>query len=213
MANDKQTTGRFIPNEKNGYKFIDRFMRDGKKYNIYLSNKFNGTTSRKNVFQVSIYEEGNEGIYQLAGMMDFYTDEKFPVKFKNADKSIINENTLIEIINVQHSIPNIEGIMLNNAADELKSSYSGRTHFVYSLDNEKFGMILEQLGYAKTELTILGKKNIKMPFIVSGLGAVYVGKSRQKVYKLQDRHKLEGTLISIRIPIPAPNVNIYDYLN
>ncbi len=50
-------------------------------------------------------------------------------------------------------------------------------------------------------------------FIASGLGAVYVGRNRQKVYKLQNNHILKGTLVSIRIPIPAPKVDIYDYLN
>ncbi len=48
--------------------------------------------------------------------------------------------------------------------------------------------------------------------IVSGLGAIYAGKNRQKLYKLQEIHQLMGTLISIRIPFPAPKVNIYDFL-
>ena len=64
-----------------------------------------------------------------------------------------------------------------------------------------------------SNMTIFTKGMDGKVFIVSGRGAVYVGKSRQKVYKLQDQHRLEGTLISIRIPVPAPKVNIYDYLN
>ena len=49
--------------------------------------------------------------------------------------------------------------------------------------------------------------------IVSGGGLVYLEKSSQKVYKLQEERRLSGTLISIRIPIPAKEIKLYDFLN
>lgn len=45
--------------------------------------------------------------------------------------------------------------------------------------------------------------------IVSRSGALFVSKKLQKLYKLRDIHKLKGTLISIRIPYPAPKIDIY----
>lgn len=50
--------------------------------------------------------------------------------------------------------------------------------------------------------------------IVSRNGALYVSKKLQKLYKLQEVNKLKGTLISIRIPSPAPKLEIFgcDYL-
>jgi len=45
--------------------------------------------------------------------------------------------------------------------------------------------------------------------IVSRSGALYVSKKLQKLYKLREIHKLKGTLISIRIPYPAPKIDIY----
>ena len=49
-------------------------------------------------------------------------------------------------------------------------------------------------------------------FIVSGNGAVYYTKKTQKIYRFQDKYRLNGTLISVRIPYPAKDVNLYDYI-
>ncbi len=50
-------------------------------------------------------------------------------------------------------------------------------------------------------------------FIASRNGAIYIAKNRQKVYKLSDKHTLEGTLVSIKIPYPSREVDIYEFLN
>ena len=49
--------------------------------------------------------------------------------------------------------------------------------------------------------------------IVSGAGAVFVSKTMQKIYKLKEINSLKGTLISIRIPYPAKEIDIYEYLS
>lgn len=48
--------------------------------------------------------------------------------------------------------------------------------------------------------------------IVSRNGAIYIRPKEQKLFKLEDIHKLSGTLISVRIPYPSPKVDIYDYI-
>ncbi|MDO8648022.1 MAG: ATP-binding protein [Candidatus Diapherotrites archaeon] len=49
--------------------------------------------------------------------------------------------------------------------------------------------------------------------IVSGNGAAYFkGNEPTKLYKLRDNYRLQGTLISVRIPYPAKEVDIYDFI-
>lgn len=48
--------------------------------------------------------------------------------------------------------------------------------------------------------------------IVSRHGLVYVNKEQKKIYSLPDHYKLDGTLISVQIPYPAPEVDIYEYV-
>ena len=50
-------------------------------------------------------------------------------------------------------------------------------------------------------------------FIVSGNGAIYYTKKTQKIYRFPDKYRLNGTLISVRIPYPAKDVNFYDYIH
>jgi hypothetical protein len=49
-------------------------------------------------------------------------------------------------------------------------------------------------------------------FIVSRNGAILLKGAKATVFKLQDSHKLKGTLITIRVPISPAKVNIYDYV-
>jgi len=52
--------------------------------------------------------------------------------------------------------------------------------------------------------------------IVSGAGAVYYGEARQlrKKYKLSQEYlRLDGTLISLRIPYPAKRVEVNEYVS
>jgi len=71
-------------------------------------------------------------------------------------------------------------------------------------DNRGFGL--------RTCLNLF-KKGLKAEFfIVSGNGAVHCDKKGDNLYRLVDTARLNGTLISVRIPKDAPEVNIYDYV-
>ncbi|RJS92435.1 hypothetical protein CW705_02815 [Candidatus Bathyarchaeota archaeon] len=48
--------------------------------------------------------------------------------------------------------------------------------------------------------------------IVSGRGCVMFSKTKQQPYDLGKAYQLEGTLVSVRIPYPSPEVDIYAYL-
>ncbi|MCE5295846.1 MAG: hypothetical protein LLG16_01930 [Euryarchaeota archaeon] len=47
--------------------------------------------------------------------------------------------------------------------------------------------------------------------IVSGKGVLYLDHSEQKAYNLRDEYKLSGSSISIRVPYPAKEIDIYAY--
>ncbi|MEK6903021.1 MAG: hypothetical protein AABW64_00045 [Nanoarchaeota archaeon] len=49
--------------------------------------------------------------------------------------------------------------------------------------------------------------------IVSGNAALYVLKGEKKVFKLQNEQAYQGTFISVRLPYPAHEVNIYDFIS
>ena len=48
--------------------------------------------------------------------------------------------------------------------------------------------------------------------VVSGLGAVYLSKDENRFYSLSDQYSLNGTLITLRVPLPAPSIDIYRYI-
>jgi len=48
--------------------------------------------------------------------------------------------------------------------------------------------------------------------VVSGGAALYASHTNKKVYKLEPSQSLQGTLICVRLPYPAKEVNIYDYI-
>ena len=48
--------------------------------------------------------------------------------------------------------------------------------------------------------------------VVSGLGAVYSSKDENRLYSLSNRYSLNGTLITLRVPLPAPSIDIYRYI-
>jgi len=48
--------------------------------------------------------------------------------------------------------------------------------------------------------------------IVSGKGCVMFSKTKKRLYSLSKTYELGGTLVSVRIPYPSPEVNIYEYL-
>jgi hypothetical protein len=48
--------------------------------------------------------------------------------------------------------------------------------------------------------------------VVSGNGAVFASKTGQKLFKLQEPHKLKGTLISIRVSCQQKEVNFYEFV-
>ncbi|MBI3033248.1 sensor histidine kinase [Candidatus Woesearchaeota archaeon] len=69
-------------------------------------------------------------------------------------------------------------------------------------------------GYGlSTNLDIFTKGMNGEVLIVSRAGALYIGKNLEKLYILKQIYTLEGTLISIRIPLPAPKVDLYEHLN
>jgi len=48
-------------------------------------------------------------------------------------------------------------------------------------------------------------------FLVSGFGAVYLAGSKEPVYyKLDEATSFSGTLVSIRAPLTAGKINIYN---
>ncbi|MHA1834086.1 MAG: hypothetical protein ACTSV7_08850 [Candidatus Baldrarchaeia archaeon] len=49
-------------------------------------------------------------------------------------------------------------------------------------------------------------------FIVSGKGALLYRHRNHYSYKLNDTYELKGTLVSVRIPYPSREVNIYEFL-
>jgi hypothetical protein len=48
--------------------------------------------------------------------------------------------------------------------------------------------------------------------VVSGKGAYHISSSDQQPYDIEKAYPLQGTLVSVRIPYPSPEVNIYEYL-
>ncbi len=48
--------------------------------------------------------------------------------------------------------------------------------------------------------------------IISGGAAVYITEQDKKVFKLQPTQSFQGTLITVRLPYPASEVNIYDFI-
>lgn len=48
--------------------------------------------------------------------------------------------------------------------------------------------------------------------IVSGKGAVECNNQQHQLYKLGKSYELEGTLVSVRMPYPAQEVDIYEYM-
>ena len=72
----------------------------------------------------------------------------------------------------------------------------------------------QERGYGlSSNLKILTRGLQGEMFIASGRGAIHITKNTPKLYKLQEEHRLEGTLISVRIPFPTPQVNIYEFIN
>jgi len=49
-------------------------------------------------------------------------------------------------------------------------------------------------------------------FVISGNGGIHFTKSQQQLYKLGEAYELKGTLVSVRIPYPSSEVNIYEYI-
>ena len=64
----------------------------------------------------------------------------------------------------------------------------------------------------RTSLKLFTKGLNSEFLIVSGNGAVYCDSGGDYLYKLANLAKLDGTLISARIPTNAPAINIYDYV-
>ena len=64
----------------------------------------------------------------------------------------------------------------------------------------------------RTSLKLFTKGLNSEFLIVSGNGAVYCDSGGDYLYKLTNLAKLDGTLISARIPTNAPAINIYDYV-
>ena len=68
-------------------------------------------------------------------------------------------------------------------------------------------------GYGLRTTLKLFTKGLNSEFlIVSGNGAVYCDSDGDCLYKLADLAKLDGTLISARIPTNTSVINIYDYV-
>ena len=70
----------------------------------------------------------------------------------------------------------------------------------------------EERGYGlSTSIAIFTQGLHGEILIVSGSAGLYLGKQRN-LYKFEEVHKLQGTLISIRVRYPAQKVNIYDFI-
>jgi len=64
----------------------------------------------------------------------------------------------------------------------------------------------------RTNLRLFTKGLGGQMLVVSRSGAVYVDKEERGLYILPNKHKLQGTLVSIRAPIQTKKVDIYDYI-
>lgn len=73
--------------------------------------------------------------------------------------------------------------------------------------------IHEDRGYGlrtSTKICVQGLKGIIQ--VVSDSGAVYYSENHTKYFQLSDKLKLDGTLITLRIPYPAPSIDLYQYV-
>lgn len=96
----------------------------------------------------------------------------------------------------------------------------------YKEHNKKFGPIQsiikalnglstksEERGWGLRSSIKLFREGLKgQILIVSGAGAVYLDGSKQQQYRLSKAHRMDGTLISLRVPYPSPIVDIYKYI-
>ncbi len=48
--------------------------------------------------------------------------------------------------------------------------------------------------------------------VISRRGASYINQDGLKFYRLKNSHKWEGTIIGMRVPLPIPEIDIYDYI-
>lgn len=64
----------------------------------------------------------------------------------------------------------------------------------------------------RTSISLLTQGLNGQFLIVSRGASLYVNESDKKVFKLQNQQSLQGTLVSVRLPYPAKEVNIYEYI-
>jgi len=73
--------------------------------------------------------------------------------------------------------------------------------------------IHEDRGFGLRTCTAICIKGLEGQLLaVSGSGAVYSSKDENNFYSLSNQYSLNGTLITLRIPLTAPSIDIYDYI-
>ena len=91
----------------------------------------------------------------------------------------------------------------------------------FSSDVESISMAVNGLSSKKTEGRGYGlQSNVRICSeglkanicLVSRSGVLHIDENGPKVYNLRDEYKLPGTIISIRLPYPAKEVDISEYL-
>lgn len=71
----------------------------------------------------------------------------------------------------------------------------------------------EERGWGLQTSTAIFREGLNgQILIVSGAGAVYLDRSKTMQYRLSKNQRMKGTLISVRVPYPSPNVDIYKYI-
>jgi len=158
---------------------------------INLVSKYGGSDA----FNYVIYEL-SENIYEHSN-------------FRNAFLMAQRYSNFLEICILDNGVT-IPGNIMNNYPDMSKEEdYQAIYDAIEGLSTKKE----EGRGYGLGSSVKLFTKGLEGKlFIVSRCGACYIDKSKPTYYKLNSSHRWDGTLISMRVPLPPRNVDIYQYI-
>lgn len=158
---------------------------------INLVSNYGGT----NLFNYVIYEL-SENIYEHS-------------KFCNAFLMAQRYSTFLEICILDNGVT-IPGNILARYADmDLEEDYQAIYGAMGGLSTKNE----EGRGYGLGSSVKLLSEGLRGElFIVSRCGACYINKEKRTCYKLRSFHRWDWTIISIRIPLPLNDVDIYEYI-
>lgn len=104
-----------------------------------------------------------------------------------------------------------DGITIEGSYNKAKYDLSNKNAILEALRGVSTKM--DDRGFGLRTSVNLFTKGLKGKFlIVSGKEAVYIDEKEQKLFKLDSPLYLQGTLISVRLPYPSKEVNIYEYV-